>query len=60
MRRRIHVLTLLLGLACLATAGGALLLAYDRPINWGLVAIATPLTLVVMGVLGMASARGKT
>ena len=60
MNRRLHVVTLLLGLSCLAVAAGATLLAYQQPISWNLVAIGAPLTLVVVGVLGMVSSRGRT
>lgn len=60
MKRRVHTMTLLLGLACVSVAVGATMIAYQVPIHWGIVAIAAPLTLVGVGVVGMATNRSRS
>lgn len=59
MTRRLDVLSLVIGVLLSGVALGGLWLAFDGDINWQLVKVAAPLTLVVVGLLGLTLSRNR-
>ena len=57
--RRLDVLALVVGLLMSAVAAASLWLAFDGAINWQLVKVAAPLSLVVVGLLGLTLCRNR-
>lgn len=58
--KRVDVVALVAGLLLTGTASVSLWLAFMGSIDWHLVSIATPVVLVVVGVLGLALSRSRT
>lgn len=57
--RRFDVVALLVGVVCCTTALLAVLILTGRQIDWGIVQVAAPITLVAIGVLGLVLDRGR-
>ncbi len=58
--RRIDVTALVLGLLLTGVAGIALWSSVTGSVDWRAVRIAAPLTLVVVGVIGLALSRNRS
>lgn len=58
--KRVDVLALVAGLLLTAIASASLWLTFTGSIDWHLVSIASPVVLVVVGVLGLALSRSRT
>ncbi|GAA2098104.1 hypothetical protein GCM10009841_10890 [Microlunatus panaciterrae] len=59
MRRRIDVLALIVGLLMTGVAAGSLWLTVVGTINWQLLKVAAPLSLVIVGLLGLTLSRNR-
>ena len=59
MNRRVDVLSLVVGVLLTSIAVGALWIALMGNINWNVIKIAAPLTLVVVGLLGLTLSRNR-
>lgn len=55
--RRVDVVALIAGLLLTAVAGCSLWVSFGGSIDWRLVRVAAPLSLVVVGVLGLSLSR---
>ena len=58
--KRVDVVALVTGLLFTAVAAASLWLAFTGSIRWELLKVAAPLTLVVVGVIGLALSRNRT
>lgn len=58
--RGVDVVALISGLLLTSVAGCSLWLIFGGSIDWQLLRIAAPLTLVVVGVLGLALSRNRS
>jgi hypothetical protein len=58
--KRVDVVALVAGLLFTAVASASLWLAFTGSIRWDLLKVAAPLTLVVVGVIGLALSRNRT
>jgi hypothetical protein len=58
--KRVDVVALIAGLLMTGVAVGSLWLSLTGSIDWGLVKVAAPLVLVVVGVLGLALSRNRS
>lgn len=59
MRPRLDVVALIVGVLLVGVAGCALWYTYTERISWQLLRVAAPLTLVVIGVLGLSLSRNR-
>jgi hypothetical protein len=57
MNNRLDTVSLVLGLLCTALALGGLWLSIGGSVDWSTVKIAAPLTLVLIGIVGLAASR---
>jgi branched-subunit amino acid ABC-type transport system permease component len=57
--RNVDVTAFVLGVVLTGIAGLALWLAFAGQVDWGIVRIVAPLSLVVVGILGLALARNR-
>ncbi|MGO1973774.1 MAG: hypothetical protein ACTH2Q_12545 [Propionibacteriaceae bacterium] len=57
--RRVDVVSLIVGLLLTALAGLALWWSFDNAVDWDLVKIATPLILVLVGIVGLSLSRNR-
>lgn len=57
--RRVDVASLIVGLLLTALAGLALWWSFDNTVNWDVVKVATPLILVVVGIVGLSLSRNR-
>lgn len=60
MNRRPDTVSLVLGLLTTALALGGLWLSIGGTVEWSTLKIAAPLTLVVIGVIGLAASRPRS
>lgn len=58
--KRVDVVALIAGLLLTGIASASLWLAFTGAIDWHLVSVATPLALVMVGVLGLALSRNRS
>lgn len=58
--RRVDVVALMSGLLLTAVAVGSLWLTFVGSIDWQLLRVVAPLTLVVLGVLGLTLSRNRS
>jgi hypothetical protein len=58
--RRVDVVALMSGLLLTAIAVGSLWLTFGGRIDWQLLRVVAPLSLVVVGVLGLALSRNRS
>lgn len=58
--KRVDVVALVFGVLLTGVAAGALWFSFTGSIDWALVRVVTPLSLVVVGVLGLALSRNRT
>lgn len=57
--RRVDVVSLVVGLLLTALAGLALWWSFGTAVNWDVVKVATPLILVVVGIVGLSLSRNR-
>jgi hypothetical protein len=57
VKHRLDTVSLVLGLLCTALALGGLWLSLGGSVDWSTVKIAAPLTLVLIGIVGLAASR---
>ena len=57
MNNRLDTVSLVLGLLCTGLALGGLWLSIGGSVDWSTVKIAAPLTLVLIGIVGLAASR---
>lgn len=60
MNRRPDTVSLILGLLTTALALGGLWLSIGGTVDWSTLKVAAPLTLVVIGIIGLAASRSRS
>lgn len=60
MSRRLDAVSLILGLLTTALALGGLWLSVGGAVDWSTLKVAAPLTLVVIGIIGLAASRSRS
>ena len=58
--KRVDVVALVFGVLMTGIAVGSLWFAFTGSIDWGLLRVAAPLALVVVGVVGLALSRNRS
>lgn len=58
--RRVDVVALVFGLLLLGVSGLSLWASFGGRIDWSMLKIAAPLSLVVVGILGLALSRNRS
>jgi membrane protein YdbS with pleckstrin-like domain len=58
--KRVDVVALIMGVLLTAIAAGSLWLSFTGSVDWQLLKVVAPVTLIVVGVLGLTLSRNRT